>query len=224
MWVSLTEIETSAQRAARGAGYSWGLAEEAGQAARWLAMRGLPWLRPLSRGVLQHMAQLESFDSARLQGSIYGPSGPGRCLGPISVLMALSDEMIALPHAGAELSFRALAGPILILPVLVRLSKRFDRPLLVRWPGVAIECRGGEAFCEAASLNVLESGVADWVTVGRATARSSTNGPHSSVLHQGAEVEDHMWRELQSVARRTYVPESDTSRRRGAGTGLTDND
>ena len=40
LWVSLNEIESTAVKAARCAGYGWGLAEEVGQSARWLAMRG----------------------------------------------------------------------------------------------------------------------------------------------------------------------------------------
>jgi hypothetical protein len=36
---SLNEIEALAGKAARGAGYDWGLAEEAGQSVRWLEAR-----------------------------------------------------------------------------------------------------------------------------------------------------------------------------------------
>ena len=39
---SLNELDAMARKAARGAGYSWGLAEEAGRATRWLAAAGLP--------------------------------------------------------------------------------------------------------------------------------------------------------------------------------------
>ena len=39
--LSQNEIEQLCLKAARGAGMSWGLAEEAGFAAAWLAMRGL---------------------------------------------------------------------------------------------------------------------------------------------------------------------------------------
>ncbi|NJO21709.1 MAG: DUF3726 domain-containing protein [Sphingomonadales bacterium] len=41
MIVSLNEIENLSLKACRGAGMSWGLAEEAAQAARWLA--GAAW-------------------------------------------------------------------------------------------------------------------------------------------------------------------------------------
>lgn len=40
MLCSLNEIETQVRKAVRGAGYEWGLAEEAAKAARWLALHG----------------------------------------------------------------------------------------------------------------------------------------------------------------------------------------
>lgn len=46
---SLAEIEAQCRKAARGAGYAWGLAEEAGRAARWLEARALPGAEVLSR-------------------------------------------------------------------------------------------------------------------------------------------------------------------------------
>ncbi|NND22495.1 MAG: DUF3726 domain-containing protein, partial [Silicimonas sp.] len=36
MSYSLNEVEATAKKAARGAGYPWGLAEEAAKATRWL--------------------------------------------------------------------------------------------------------------------------------------------------------------------------------------------
>lgn len=39
---SLVETEALARKAARGGGYSWGQAEDAGAAVRWLEARGLP--------------------------------------------------------------------------------------------------------------------------------------------------------------------------------------
>ncbi len=41
--LSLNEAESLAAKVARGAGYSWGLADEIGRAARRLASRGQPW-------------------------------------------------------------------------------------------------------------------------------------------------------------------------------------
>ncbi len=225
LWVSLNEIETTTLKAARSAGYSWGMAEEAGRACRWLAMRGLPWLRPLTDGVLSQLHRLESFDSAKRTGSTFGPSDQLRSLGPISVLVALSDEIIPLPPPSAELSWRNLAAPVLLLPALTRLSKRFDKPILIRWPGVALECRAGEIFTDGAGRNCLEATAADWVTITRDNSGPAIiRGSISTVRHQGAEVSALQWRGLLAIAEPTHIPEAETSRLTGAGTGHTDNE
>jgi hypothetical protein len=41
--LSLPEVNSLCVRAARGVGWSWGMAEECGEAASWLAQFGLPW-------------------------------------------------------------------------------------------------------------------------------------------------------------------------------------
>ncbi|MEC3861100.1 DUF3726 domain-containing protein [Mesobacterium sp. TK19101] len=51
MTLSLNEIDAQAKRAARGAGYSWGMAEEAGKAARWLCAQGLDGVSVLAQAL-----------------------------------------------------------------------------------------------------------------------------------------------------------------------------
>ena len=41
MSFALNEVEATAKKATRGAGYPWGLAEEAAKATRWLCAQGL---------------------------------------------------------------------------------------------------------------------------------------------------------------------------------------
>lgn len=43
VWLSLPEVNALCTRAARGSGLSWGIAEECGAAAVWLARHGLDW-------------------------------------------------------------------------------------------------------------------------------------------------------------------------------------
>ena len=224
MWVSLNEIEQTSLKAARSAGYAWGLAEEAGASVRWLAMRGLPFLQPLTAGVFRQMNRLESFDSARRIGSSHGPVESANRLGPISVLTALSDEILSVPQGDGEISLRALAAPILVVPALARLSRRYDRPLLARWPGVALECRGGSVSLDDCGRQGLNAVFADWFTVTRLTASLVDPTRSAEVRHQGAEVDENRWRELVTFANRSYVPESESTRLRGAGAGYTDND
>jgi len=223
MWVSLSEIEQGSLKAARNVGYGWSLAEAAASSARWLAMRGLPFLNPLAAGVLNQMTRLESFETAKQIGSSFGPTHNGNRLGPISVLTAFADGMISLPAVSGEVSMRGLAAPVLVLPALARLSKRHDAALLVRWPGVTAECANGEVACEADCRAALDNPSADWWTVSRLSF-GVPGKPASSLRHQGAEVGEAQWRGLLALAKRAYLPEGETARLRGPGAAYTDNE
>jgi hypothetical protein len=48
MKFSMNEVEAQAKKATRGAGYSWGLAEDAGKATRWLCHQGLDGVAELA--------------------------------------------------------------------------------------------------------------------------------------------------------------------------------
>ena len=121
MIVSLNEIESLALKAARGAGMSWGLAEEAAEAAR-LARRAfaLPWAAAL----------LGLFETADWHGAIAGderclrPVSPGEWLCPIRVGAFLSDLGAAAPPL-----ILAVRRPLLLLPFVAR------RAFPSKWPG-----------------------------------------------------------------------------------------
>jgi len=46
---SLSEIETTAKRASRAAGYSWGIAEEVGKSIRLFELFGFPAIKHLNQ-------------------------------------------------------------------------------------------------------------------------------------------------------------------------------
>ena len=75
MHASLNEIESLCKKAARGAGLSWGLAEEAGKAARWLSAHGLDGPGVLARSC-DRMTAVPTSNWPRMSA----PS-PGRCPG-----------------------------------------------------------------------------------------------------------------------------------------------
>ncbi|MEO1102920.1 MAG: DUF3726 domain-containing protein, partial [Pseudomonadota bacterium] len=50
---SLNEVEALARKATRGAGYSWGMAEEAGKATRWTCAAGWPGANALAHLLTQ---------------------------------------------------------------------------------------------------------------------------------------------------------------------------
>jgi hypothetical protein len=77
---SLTEIETHCRKAARGAGYHWGEAEELGKAVRWLCANGingaeqcLKLLKAVDGNCAGHRATLDTLQGAH-QGVVCGLS------------------------------------------------------------------------------------------------------------------------------------------------------
>ncbi|KMW60818.1 hypothetical protein AIOL_000983 [Candidatus Rhodobacter oscarellae] len=70
--MSLGELQALAAKAARGAGLSWGLAEEAGWAVRWLEARGLAGAAALA-GVLPEGAPQIALGAALADGSTPEP-------------------------------------------------------------------------------------------------------------------------------------------------------
>lgn len=120
MKLSLSEVEALARKAMRGAGASWGHAEEAGKAVRWLAARGLPGPRHLA-----HL--LEQWPGEGVQGDrIGGWHGATGRLCPIRAGCLLQD------HAGLEgpdqARFHQVVVPDLMLPFAAASGMPLDAP------------------------------------------------------------------------------------------------
>lgn len=94
---SLGEIADLSKKAARGAGFSWGLAEEAAWAVRWLAERNLPGPEALARA-------LTDVD--------------GHC--PLGLGVRIADD----GDLGAVSTVADVAGPLLCVPFLSRATVR----------------------------------------------------------------------------------------------------
>ena len=116
--LSLSEIEALCFKAARGAGLSWGEAEEAGWAAAWLARAGLSgpdlllaWLNDL--------------------GALKRPvPAPGHWRAPAAPLCPLRTGIALADHAGlaegpghAPLCVQTVARPPLVLPFVARAAE-----------------------------------------------------------------------------------------------------
>ena len=67
---SLSEIETTAKRASRGAGYSWGIAEEVGKSIRLSELFGFPAIKHLNQ--YYQNKKNENFESIKLTPNIIG--------------------------------------------------------------------------------------------------------------------------------------------------------
>ena len=130
MSFSLNEVEVTARKAARGAGYPWGLAEEAGRATRWLCAQGLPGCESLA-------ALLDADLAAALQdhmpGSLESPWRGRAELCPLGTGAALSDS--AARVSGGTLDIADVAQPMLFLPFVAAAARRLETALSLAGPG-----------------------------------------------------------------------------------------
>lgn len=214
--LSLPEIDAICFKAARGAGYSWGMAEEASFAARWLAARGLPGPEIL-------LAHLHQFDGkawdeiAPLVGEVWCGRGGG-ILCALAAGSALSDRAGLPGNSGAE-PFRIenLARPMLILPFVHQVAKAQGVDLSVRWgqSEAILSANGWRIDAEETVAGRPETAAVEICKVDRPGK--------AGALSADSLIENATLRGLLAFAHRTYVPATDQSRA-GAGAASSDND
>ncbi|MCI2398512.1 DUF3726 domain-containing protein [Aliiroseovarius subalbicans] len=208
MILSLNEVEAMAKKAARGAGYSWGMAEEAGRATRWLCAQS----QPGGAALAALLTRLDPVDmDARAPRSLddWGAGDAPMC--PLLAGASFCDAVTLLPDA--PLTMRAVAQPLLLLPFLAQAARQGDTAFSLTFDGVM-------ATTDGQGLDI--SGNPDAETVDVVITRSSVTCPDTSGTR--AEIDAGDWDTLGRFAHRTYAPATEASRRLGAGTDLSDND
>lgn len=209
---SLNEIESMSKLAARGAGYSWGLAEEAAKAARWLSYNDLDGCRALAN-------VLKQFDGSELsdrtpQVGIDTWTGKHERQCPIIAGALLSDSANLLD--GRDIRIIGLIQPNMLLFFASLAAKRRGGSVSLTWPGAfAITDGQGTVITDTDSISTNQDGV----LVQFANEKVATNE-----LQTRAEPEPEAWKALTIFAARTYAPATEQSRLTGAGAGLSDND
>jgi len=226
---SLSEIAAQAKKAARGAGHPWGLAEEAAVGVRWLAARRLPGSEALAGllGLVEHhglaaMRPRIEQDAPRDGTGAWhwGAARAPAC--PIMLGAAWSDRAGTLAGRGAVAA--GVAYPLLLLPALAQMARRSGRPVpaILGDVPVSLSPDGTLSLPTQRSLQAPCAGPAT-VQAGRGAegpALCETRGESPAACV----VAETVWATLERFAWRTYVPESEHSRRSGAGAGVTDRD
>lgn len=88
MSYSLNEMEATTKRATRGAGYPWGLAEDAAKAARWLCAQGLDGSAEMAQVLERRFAEHPAKHRPQSHEGVWRAEGD---LCPISAGALLSD-------------------------------------------------------------------------------------------------------------------------------------
>ncbi|WP_170409918.1 DUF3726 domain-containing protein [Ruegeria atlantica] len=209
MNVSLNEVEATAKRAARGAGYSWGLAEEAAKATRWLCAQGQNGTRAL--------AQLLQLELTRAPAQHTPPNLSSEWqsddqLCPLATGALLSDCALRLNSSPIEI--RNVAVPELLLPFAANAARLLKTCVSLEYDQAVAETDGYDL-----SLTALIPNHAHQVLV-RLGGQVNTPAPHRT----RADPDPSDWDILNQFAHRTYAPATEESRLLGAGAGLSDND
>ena len=214
MSYSLNETEAMAKRATRGAGYSWGLAEEAGKAARWLCANGLDGSGILVRLLDQVDGQaLTDLSPRSIAGEWVSASGQ---LCPLIAGAALSDSAALL--GDRDIVMRNVLFPALVLPFGAACAMTTGQAVKIIWNGQTVVCDASGRCGEDAELMATASDARQVsVALGGSVRRHLPQGTRATANAAN-------WAMLDRFAYRTFAPAPAISRLLGAGSGLSDND
>lgn len=226
--LSIGEIDSLVLKAYRGAGFSWGLSQEAGRAAAWMAMRGLP----AAKCFAELLQQTDGLEHATLTPEIpdgnwsnvrsLGIPSCGSAFCPIIVGTMLSDFGWI---SGGELTLGSVYSSLIMIPFVSACAES---------AGIALCVNVGEESFLLMANGQLASGFSDYGFTNYAFNKPATvivsawksadeRTEFVAPLLRRVPIADAAMAQLESLAHRTYVPASEQSRS-GAGAGLTDND
>lgn len=212
MSFALNEIEATAKRAARGAGLSWGMAEEAAKAARWLSSQGIDGAAVLAAVLEQNDGKAAAdLRPASLSGEWQADGGT---LCPLLAGASLSDCAARL--AEGRITLQAVSHPAMLLPFAAAAAAQLGKVVTLEWEGCAAVTDGRSVSISGdALLQASASG-----------ASASLGGSLAAPVEQAtrATPDTAAWDSLNRFAHRTFAPATEASRLAGAGAGLSDND
>ncbi len=218
---SLNETASRAKLAARGVGYSWGMAEEVARAIFWLASRELPG-PALLLNLLSHYPTSESVKLAMPLNNNGQLCVKDSWLCPIAAGCALSDTCADVDDT-TLIVLPSVKSPILILPFVADIALRFGTVLDLELDKYTVSTNGTQVKFSDIAFATMEQ--AERVVCRTASSETTeyTLGDRENTAFRVV-VEDHVWAGLGAYAQQTYAPSTESSRALGAGAGLNDND
>jgi len=213
--LSRNEIETLCLKAARGAGLAWGLAEEAGFAAGWLAAHGIDG----ATTALHHLNTLAPAGTTPIGvANRHWQDASGTALCPIALGAALDDHasLAESPHT-APITTGSVSQPVLLVPFLARMAQANGAALSLTWHGGTI-CVGPDGV-DGPALIALSQVAQAALTLAPCAAAAHMGGVATPL----APIPAATLGGLNRLSMRTTVPASVVSRL-GAGAAQSDND
>ena len=199
---SFSEIDTTTKRAAKAAGFSWGIAEEIGKAIRNLELFGLPGIKNLNL----YLNKIEKNHPKKLNK--IDKENKYKELCPIYCGVAFLDQCRKLEIL-KNIKFYNVNYPILILPFISRASEIVGKKILMQF--------NKSSFLINFNKSIFSKNLEKQVI-------ASVDEINIEFLENKNSFSDQEWTELYKLSEKTFVEENDSLKTKGAGAGLTDND
>lgn len=222
MICALAELQALVQKAAIGAGMPWGIAEEAARTARWLLAHDLPGLKSLL--ILLENQPHNAYDDVVPITDKIPWQARGGVLCPLLSGITISDYATQI-IANEKIELATVSFPIILTPFVSLATTATMQPLKLNWPDVEIICTSHGIYTTATNQQ-LATNITPSVQLSKAGASQQRSDlPFYTVKQHNATINASIWKRFNQLAQRTYVPASEDSRQRGAGSGHeTDND
>ena len=201
---TLSEIDTTSKRAAKGAGFSWGISEEIGKNMRLLELFGLPGIKNLNKYLKDY--KKKQFQKIALISEINETKKNPFC--PIILGTNFIDQVNLLDKK-KNIQILNVAFPILFLPFVSRASEIIGKRIFLK-----IE---EKEFL----LNLNQSIYSNYL---KNEILENCNKININFLENNNLFNENEWNELYKLSEDTFVEETESLKIGAAGAGLTDND
>ena len=201
---SFSEIDTTSKRASKAAGFTWGVAEEIGKNMINLEMFGLPGIKNLN--LYFRKIKKKPNEKPKSIEKKNKPKSKEFC--PIYCGVAFLDNCKKLENLKL-IKFFNVSYPLLFLPFLSRSSEIVGKKILVKYEKNNFLLNFDKSIFSNNNNNQIVS---------------KTKEISIEFLENNNSFSLKEWKELYKLSEETFVKESDSLKKKGAGAGLTDND
>ena len=201
---TLSEIDTTSKRATRGAGFSWGIAEEVGKNMRLLELYGLPGIKNLNKFLKDY--KKKQFQKITLISETNYASKNPFC--PITLGTNFIDQVNLLDKK-LNIQISNLAFPILFIPFVSRASEIVGKKIFLKVDDKEFLFNLNQSIYS----NYLKNEILE-----------NSSKVNISFIDNNNLFNENEWKELYKLSEETFVEETESSKIGAAGAGLTDND
>jgi len=201
--ISFSEIETTAKRATKSMGFSWGIAEEVGKNTRLLEMFGLPGIKNINQYF--KIYNKDSFENI----NIYSRSNISKkfyC--PIIAGVNFFDQSSSISEL-KQVEINNLAFPLLFIPFVSRTSEIVGKRIFLKVDNKEFLFNYNQSIYS----NYLSGDIVE-----------KSDKINLQFLENTNSFSENEWSELYKISENTFVEETEELKQKGAGAGLTDND